>query len=66
MMLWLAACCLLATALAGCGVVTTAADITATAVGTAVDVTATAVETTADIATAPLRSDDGDDGDDEE
>jgi uncharacterized protein YabE (DUF348 family) len=61
MMLRLAACCLLVTALAGCGVVSTAADVTATAVGTAVDVTATAVETTADVATSPFRSDDEDD-----
>lgn len=52
------ACCIAVLALGGCGVVSTAADVTATAVGTAVDVTATAVETTADIATAPMRSSD--------
>ncbi|MBX6321825.1 MAG: hypothetical protein IRY94_08360 [Rhodospirillaceae bacterium] len=50
-------------ALAGCGVVETAADVTATAVGTAADVAATAVTTTTDVATAPIRSGDADDAD---
>ncbi len=54
---------LVAIALAACGVVETAADVTATAVGTAADVTATAVTTTADVATAPLRGGDGDEAD---
>jgi hypothetical protein len=54
----LACCLLLLPAVAGCVVVETAVDVTATAVGTAVDVVGTAVSTTASVATAPLRDDD--------